>query len=71
MALKDCIKKLGKAVTAADKKLLQGWIDQGLDDDVVLQRYDLHIQKKLVDISARAQKKGAKVSVRPRESPPG
>ena len=64
MALIDCMKKLGKALSKDDKALLQQWIDQGLTDDEVLQRYDLHIEKKLVDITKLAQEKGAKVSVK-------
>jgi hypothetical protein len=55
--------KVGKRLSKDDKALLQQWIDQGLTDDEVLQRYDLHIEKKLVDITKLAQEKGAKVSV--------
>ena len=65
MALIDCMNKLGKRdLSEDDKALLQQWIDQGLTDDEVLQRYDLHIEKKLVDITKMAQEKGAKVSVK-------
>lgn len=64
MALKDCIKKLGVVLSKKDKALLETWIDQGLSDDEVLQRYELHINKTLVDITKRAQEKGAKVSVK-------
>ena len=64
MALIDCMNKLGAALSKDDKALLEQWIDQGLTDDEVLQRYDLHIEKKLVDITKLAQEKGAKVSVK-------
>jgi DNA repair protein RadC len=64
MALIDCMKKLGKDLSSDDRELLQVWIDQGLTDEQVLQRYDLHIKKTLVDITKRAQDKGAKVSVK-------
>ena len=64
MALIDCMNKLGKRLSKDDKALLQQWIDQGLTDDEVLQRYDLHIEKKLVDITKLAQEKGAKVSLK-------
>ena len=63
MALKDCMKKLGKPLSKADTELLEGWLEQGLTDDQVLQRYELHIDKTLVDITKRAQAKGAKVSM--------
>ena len=63
MALKDCIKKLG-VVSDSDVALLEQWIDQGLTDDEVLQRYELHINKTLFDITKRAQAKGAPVSVK-------
>jgi hypothetical protein len=55
--------KLGRKVSDDDRALLQQWIDQGLTDDEVLARYDLHIEKKLVDITKLAQQQGAKVSV--------
>lgn len=64
MALIDCMNKLGKRLSDDDKALLQQWIDQGLTDDEVLQRYDLHIEKKLVDITKLAQEKGATVSIK-------
>ncbi len=64
MAFIDCMNKLGKRLSKDDKALLQQWIDQGLTDDEVLQRYDLHIEKKLVDIVKLAQERGAKVSVK-------
>lgn len=67
MALKDCLRKMEKAgtpVSEADTVLLEQWIDQGLTDDDVLQRYGLHIEKKLFDITKAAQDKGAPVSVK-------
>jgi len=64
MALIDCMRKLGKDLSEDDKALLQQWIDQGLTDDEVIQRYDLHIEKKLVDITKLAQEKGAKVLIK-------
>ena len=64
MALKDCMDRLGPRLKPDDKELLQQWIDQGLTDDEVLARYDLHIEKKLFDITKAAQDKGAPVSVK-------
>jgi hypothetical protein len=64
MALIDCMNKLGKVLSKDDEALLQQWLDQGLTDDEVIQRYELHIEKKLVDITKLAQEKGATVLIK-------
>jgi len=64
MALKDCMRKLGVPLSKDDKALLEQWIDQGLTDEQVLDRYELHINKTLFDITKKAQAQGAKVSVK-------
>jgi len=64
MALKDCMKKLSKALDPEDQELLELYLEQGLSDNEALVRLDLVLDKKILDISLRAKKRGAVVKVR-------
>ena len=64
MALKDCIKKLGKALSPEDKELLESYLEQGLSDDEAIDRLSLVLDKKLLDISLQAKRAGAAVKVK-------
>jgi DNA repair protein RadC len=64
MALKDCIKKLGKALTTEDRELLEGYLEQGLSDNEAIERLNLVLDKKLLDISLQAKRAGAGVKVK-------
>ena len=51
MALKDCMKKLGKALDPKDRELLESYLEQGLSDQEAIDRLNLVLDKKLLDIS--------------------
>lgn len=62
MALKDCIKKLGAAISAADRKLLEQYISDGLDDVAAVRKLLLGANKNVIDITERARGEGATVT---------
>ena len=64
MALKDCIKKLGKAVSPQDRELLQAYLDAGMSDDEALDRLNLVLDKQIIDISLKVQKQGGTVKAK-------
>ena len=64
MALKDCMKKLGKALDPKDRELLESYLEQGLSDQEAIDRLNLVLDKKLLDISLQAKRAGAGVKVK-------
>jgi hypothetical protein len=64
MALKDCMKKLGKALDPKDRELLESYLEQGLSDQEAIDRLNLVLDKQILDISLQAKKAGAEVKVK-------
>lgn len=58
MALKDCIRKLGKLISREDRELLQSWLDEGIEDEAVVQRYLLAAEMDMLDVLRKAQISG-------------
>lgn len=58
MALKDCIRKLGKLITKDDQALLQSWLEEGLSDEAVVQRYLLAAEMDMLDTVRKAKISG-------------
>lgn len=59
MALKDCIKKLGKVVNKADILELDGYISDGLTDQQAVRKLLIGANQNVIDIVSRAGKAGA------------
>lgn len=62
MALKDCIKKMGKAVSKADRAALQQYLDDGLNDDQAIRKLYIAANQNVIDITERAKSKGAEIT---------
>jgi hypothetical protein len=58
MALKDCIRKLGKLIDKDDQALLQSWMDEGMSDEAVVQRYLLASEMDMLDTLRKAKVSG-------------
>ena len=59
MALQDCLKKLGKAVSKADILELDGYISDGLTDQQAVRKLLISANQNVIDIAQRAGKAGA------------
>jgi len=58
MALKDCIRKLGKLIDKDERALLQSWLDEGMSDEAVVQRYQLAAEMDMLDVVRKAKVSG-------------
>lgn len=65
MALKDCIKKLGKAVSKQDVAQLEQFISDGLNDSQAVRKLLIGAHQNVIDIAGRARTEGAAVTPRP------
>ena len=65
MALKDCIRKMGKAVSKADRSALQQSLDDGLSDEQAVRKLYISANKNVIDITERARKQGAEITPAP------
>lgn len=65
MALKDCIRKIGKPLRKQHRELLKQYLDEGLTDNEAVDKLLVQINQEILDIADRAQKQGAVVAKRP------
>lgn len=65
MALKDCLRRMGKAVSEADRETLQQYLDDGLTDNQAIRKLYIDANKNVIDITKRARKEGADITPAP------
>ena len=58
MALKDCLKKLGKSISPADTALLEEYLADGLTDEQAVRKLLLSSYQNVIDITNRVRAEG-------------
>ena len=62
VAIQDCIKKIGKAISPEDRALLEQYLDEGLSDEQAVRRLLVETTANVVSIATQARAAGAEVA---------
>ncbi len=62
MALKDCIKKMKRLVSAEDVTTLEQYIEDGLSDEQAVRKLLIGASQNVIQLAARARTEGAKLT---------